>query len=123
MVTLKHEKEELVFPGLRAAGITLVAVLFAILFGALLYFKSPGSMRTSPNAQHNPVAQEDKTNAPHFAPTRNTGQPESPEGTTGGQLMAPGRYLPAPAPGGAGNTRNKDFRMQAPPAPLPESAR
>lgn len=121
MVTPKQERE-VIFPVWLTSYFTVFAVIFAIALGALLYFKSPGSMRTSPNAQHNVVEPGDKTNAPHFTPTRDVGAPKAPAGTSDGQLMAPGRYMPAPAPGGLGS-HNKDFRQQAPSDPVPETAR
>lgn len=122
MVTHRQETE-VIFPVWLTSYFTVLALMFAIGLGALLYLKSPGSMRTSPNAQHNVVESADKTNAPHYSQTRDIAAPKAPAGTSGGQLMAPGRYLPSPAPGGLGSTHNKDFRQQSPADPQPESAR
>jgi len=121
MVTPKQERE-VIFPIWLTSYFTVFALIFAIALGAILYFKSPGSMRTSPNNEQNLVESADKTNATHNSPTRDIAAPKAPAGTSGGQLMAPGRYLPAPAPGGLGS-QNKDFRQQAPAEPQPEAIR
>lgn len=96
MVTPKEERE-VIFPVWLTSYFTVFAVLMAIAIGAILYFKSPQSVRTSPNLEHNVVAPADRTNAPHFTPSRDyVGQPQAPAGSVDGRMMAPGRTLPQP---------------------------
>lgn len=118
MVTLKEERET-VTPVWIKGALTMAAIVVAMAIGAILYFKAPGSVRTSPTGAHEPMTSSDKTNAPHFSPTRDVLPPKYPAGTDAARIMSPARTLSQPGAVMDPNRGTVGGPADAPPRSIP----